>query len=567
MNKINNTSLNLKDIGKEVVVFGFVSNKRKMGKLVFVDLRDRSGIIQVVFRNKETNFFKESVLEVKGEVVKRKNINKDLLTGQIEIKVKNFKILSKTHYELPFVIRDDLDAKEDTRLRHRYLDLRRPKMQKILKTRHIIIKAIRDFLDAKDFYEIETPMLSKSTPEGARDFIVPTRKDNNFFALPQSPQLYKQLLMVSGLEKYFQITKVFRDEDPRKDRQPEFTQLDIEMSYENEETLKSLIEKMYVNVFKSIAINLKIPFARMNYDKAIEYYGTDKPDTRYKYLLEDVKSFFTNTTFNAFKNATTVKMIAFDNVISKKDIKILEEVAKKNGAKGLAYTLLQNNMLDGIGARFMAKESKKLFKKSKLNKGTLIFVADNEKNVNASLGAVRVKLNELFDLANDDFNFVWIENWPLFKKDNKTGKFISNHHPFTAPKEESIAFFEKDKANVMARSYDLVLNGFELGSGSVRINDLKIQKLVFDSIGINEKEQQEKFDFFLEAFKYGMPPHLGIAFGIDRLMMIIEKTNSIRDVIAFPKNANYQSIMEKSPSKIDNEHLKDYNIKNIDNKK
>lgn len=555
MKQINNGQLRISDVKKTVTLFGFVANKRKMGELTFVDLRDRWGITQLVIRNTEANFSKESVLEVKGKVVKRQDVNEDLPTGEIEIEVTEYKVLSLAQ-QLPFIVHDELEAKEETRLAHRYLDLRRPSMTNNLVVRHKLVKAIRDFLDSKDFLEIETPYLSKTTPEGARDFLVPTRKEGLFFALPQSPQLYKQLLMASGIEKYFQIARCFRDEDSRKDRQPEFTQLDIELSFVNEEDIRLLVEEMYQFIFRKMGIEIKIPFRRMEYDFSMENYGNDKPDLRFGYEIQNVKKDFANTEFNAFKTAADIRAIHIPNIVDKKQIKALEEIAKKNGAKGLAFAVLDKEEKQGPGYKFFEKEMNAL----NYGNGTTFFVADEKEIALKALGAVRTELNDMFGFADEkELNFVWIENWPLFEIED--GKIKAAHHPFTSPSPESLKDFDKNPTGARARAYDLVLNGFEIGGGSVRIFDSAVQERMFETIGMSREEAHSKFGFFLEAFKYGLPPHAGIAFGIDRLVMLLTNSKSIRDVIAFPKTAAGYAMMEEAPSVASTEQLDEYFIK------
>lgn len=561
MKHINNGQLRLSDVSKEVTLYGFVANKRKMGEISFIDLRDRWGITQLVFKNTEVSFSKESVLKVTGIVVERQDKNLELPTGEIEIEVTNVEVLSQAQ-QLPFIIHDELEAKEDTRLTHRYLDLRRPVMINNLVIRHKLIKAIRDFLDSKDFLEIETPYLSKTTPEGARDFLVPTRKEGLFFALPQSPQLYKQLLMAGGVEKYFQIARCFRDEDSRKDRQPEFTQLDMELSFVSEEDIKKLVEEMYQFVFKKMGLEITIPFKRMDYDFSMEKYGNDKPDLRYGFEIQDVKASFANTDFNAFKSASDIRAIHIPNIVDKKQIKDLEEIAKKNGAKGLAWASFDGSEKLGPGYKFFEKEMNLLG----YGKGTTFFVADTKENALKALGAVRVELNDMFQFANkDELNFVWIENWPLFEIEE--GKTKAAHHPFTSPSPQTLHNFDTNPNEARARAYDLVLNGFEIGGGSVRIFDASVQERMFKTIGMSTEEAHSKFGFFLEAFKYGLPPHAGIAFGIDRLVMLLTNSKSIRDVIAFPKTATGYALMEQSPSAASTEQLDEYFIELKEQKK
>ena len=547
MKKINNGELNINHVNKKVTLYGFVSKQRKIGKLTFVDLRDRWGITQLVFEGKFENFSKESVLKVEGKVAKRKDKNPNLKTGDIEIIVKKFTILSKAG-QLPFVIKDELLAKEDTRLNYRFLDLRRPIMQKKIILRHKVNKAIRDFFDSEDFLEIETPFLSKSTPEGARDFLVPTRKPEHFFALPQSPQMYKQLLMSSGFEKYFQIVRVFRDEDSRKDRQPEFTQLDLEMSYVDAEDIKNLIEKMFAFLFKRLNKKIKIPFQRMNYFDAIENFGTDKPDLRFKNQLNEVTKMFKNSSFNSFKNSKSVKFIHLKESLNKKEISEIEEVARKNGAKGLIWGTFKNK--NGPVFKFLDKEIEEIVKQNKFpKKGTILFVGDEYDITTKSLGAIRTFLGIKFNWSkNQEDKFLWIENWPLFEYDKKIKKYTTIHHPFTSPTNETMENFHLDKKNAKAKSYDIVLNGFEIGGGSTRIFDKNIQEKMFTAIGLSKREYEKQFGFFLEIFKYGLPPHSGIALGIDRILMLLTNSNSIREVIAFPKNPNGIAVMEKAPS-------------------
>ena len=561
MKKINNGELRIENVGQQVVLHGFVSNKRKMGELNFVDLRDRWGITQLVIKGQSISFSKESVLKVSGTVIERQDKNPNLPTGDIEIDVEKFEVLS-TAQQLPFAIDKGTEANEDLKLRHRFLDLRRKDMQDSLVLRHKVIKAFRDFLDNQDFLEIETPILTKSTPEGARDFLVPTRNEGKFFALPQSPQLYKQLLMASGVEKYFQVARCFRDEDSRKDRQPEFTQLDMELSYADEESVKNLVEEMYSFVFNKIGREIKTPFLRMDYDEAMNRFGSDKPDLRFGNELIEVTEVFNNTSFNAFKTAENIKVVFIDKILDKKQIKKLEEVAKKNGAKGLAWASYDEATQDkqGPGFKFFENELHAITKEHGFKTGTLLFVADKYENVVNALGAVRVSLNEMFDLASNEDKFVWIENWPLFEFDDE-GNFSSAHHPFTSPQDANIDNFDTDPKSAKAKAYDLVMNGFEIGGGSIRINNMDIQSRMFKALKLNDSQINDQFGFFLEAFKFGLPPHAGVAFGIDRLIMILANKESIRDVIAFPKNAKGIAVMENSPSDVTTDQLDEYFIK------
>ena len=560
MKKYQNIEIiNFKENTK-VTLYGWVQNIRKMGNFNFVDLRDRTGIVQLIFKSK-IDFTKESVIKVEGILKLRKSPNKEIPTGMFEVEVENYEILSKSK-EIPFEIKDDLNAKEDTRLQYRFLDLRRPKMFQNLLLRHQVIKAARDWFHNNGFLEIETPILSKSTPEGARDYLVPTRHDGKFFALPQSPQLYKQLLMISGIERYFQVSRAFRDEDMRKDRQPEFTQLDIEMSFITEETLFTLMEQLFSSIMEVVNAKIKTPFLRMKYDDAIDLYGSDKPDLRYGYQLKDLSKYFKNTSCDLFKNAESIKCLIFDQELVNSNIKILEEIALKNKTDKLIAIKIENqefkqNSLNNA----IEKELKQIINDFKITNATLLITRGKYQSTTQSLGAVRTKLNELFHLASNEYQFVWIVDWPMFEFEDDV--IAPAHHPFTSPTLDTIQYLDSDLSKVKARSYDLVLNGFELSSGSIRIHDSQLQNKMFQVLNLSHEEIDHKFGFFLNAFSYGVPPHGGIAFGIDRLVMILAQENSIRDVIAFPKNANGIDVLFNSPSSVNEDQLQELSLQKI----
>ena len=560
MKKYQNIEIiNFKENTK-VTLYGWVQNIRKMGNFNFVDLRDRTGIVQLIFKSK-IDFTKESVIKVEGILKLRKSPNKEIPTGMFEVEVENYEILSKSK-EIPFEIKDDLNAKEDTRLQYRFLDLRRPKMFQNLLLRHQVIKAARDWFHNNGFLEIETPILSKSTPEGARDYLVPTRHEGKFFALPQSPQLYKQLLMISGIERYFQVSRAFRDEDMRKDRQPEFTQLDIEMSFITEETLFTLMEQLFSSIMEVVNAKIKTPFLRMKYDDAIDLYGSDKPDLRYGYQLKDLSKYFKNTSCDLFKNAESIKCLIFDQELVNSNIKILEEIALKNKTDKLIAIKIENqefkqNSLNNA----IEKELKQIINDFKITNATLLITRGKYQSTTQSLGAVRTKLNELFHLASNEYQFVWIVDWPMFEFEDDV--IAPAHHPFTSPTLDTIQYLDSDLSKVKARSYDLVLNGFELSSGSIRIHDSQLQNKMFQVLNLSKEEIDHKFGFFLNAFSYGVPPHGGIAFGIDRLVMILAQENSIRDVIAFPKNANGIDVLFNSPSSVNEDQLQELSLQKI----
>lgn len=570
--KINNELLNNK-----LLIQGWIRNNRKFGSLIFLDVYDLTGLVQVVLE-KENKFFticeslpKESTIEIIGKLQLRKNINKDLKTGSFEIILEDIKIFSKAQ-PTPIQIKNDDFSLEDTRLKYRYLDLRKEDMQEKIIFRSKIINAMRNFLSDNNFIEIETPILSKQTPEGARDYLVPTR-NKSFFALPQSPQIYKQLLMVAGFDKYFQVAKCFRDEDLRTDRQPEFTQIDIETSFLNQDQIINYIEKLFYFVFdKILNIKLSIPFKKLDYDQAISDYGSDKPDLRIENKIYDITSYFINSNFKIFKNVVdnkkNIKCLIIENeIIDNKQFSFLEKIAKDNKAKGLIWITLKNDNLEGSIINNIEKEIiLKIFKEFKIVNGTLLIVADDNKIATKSLGSIRNNLVSVFKnlKVTNQYSFLWIVNWPLFEYSEEENRFVSAHHPFTLPNESNLNDFDSKPDKAYAQAYDIVLNGYEIGGGSLRIFDSSVQERMFKFLGLNEKQINEKFGFLIEAFKYGVPPHGGIALGIDRILMLLTNSNSIRDVIAFPKNSTGIDLMLNSPSVIENDNLKELHIK-IDN--
>lgn len=567
-----------------VSIAGWVKRVRKLGNLIFITVADKTGIIQVIDSvgsdsfSKTENLSRESVIYVEGTLQKRSSPNHEIALGDLEIKLLNVNVIANSKTP-PLIIENATDALEDVRLKYRYLDLRRPIMQERLALRFKFLLAVRNYLAKIGFTEVETPTLTKPTPEGARDYVVPTRLGSNrFYALPQSPQIYKQLLMISGLEKYFQIAKCYRDEDGRKDRQPEHTQIDIEMSFCDERIIQDTVEKMFINVFKEVLqIDLKSPFLRMSYAEALKNYGTDKPDIRFGVLLEEANYLFENSSFKIFKelleNKGHINLIHLDNfLVNNKLAKDLEKLAKDNGATGLAWiTYDSKKIVDGSLQKFMTFNDLEKFT-NLAGKGSLFFVGNkNLQIVQKALGAVRNHLNEVYRLANDnEYAFLWITDWPLYEWNDKTEQWDSAHNLFTSPKQESIKNFFTDKANALAASYDLVLNGYELGSGAIRIHDPKIQKQVMLSLGLSEAEANEKFGFLLEAYEYGAPIHGGIGLGLDRILMLICKASSIREVIAFPKNVQGYDLMMQTPSAVVNDDfLQDIYVsivKNKDNK-
>ncbi len=561
-------------IKQNVLIKGWVKKNRKLGKLLFLDIRDRSGIVQVVIDDKNINFElvknlkRESVVEITGVVSLRKTSNDEIKNGDVEIVLSSI-IVDSIADTTPLIIEDDTDALEDTRMNYRFLDLRRPIMQQNLMFRSQVVNRMRQFFVDNGFIEVETPILGKPTPEGARDYLVPSRiSAGKFYALPQSPQIYKQLLMVSGFDRYFQVAKCFRDEDLRSDRQPEFTQLDIEMSFTNELEIQTLIEKLCQDVFKKVMnIDLSIPFKRMDYDVAMNKYGSDKPDLRFGLELIDATNFFKNTEFNLFKNAISnkhvIKTIIIDKILTKKDVSELEKYARDMHAKGLAWLSYDGQNYQGSIANHVNLTTLIDFLKQH-NKtiGTVLFIVDELKIANEALGLVRNILGDKLDLKkSNQFEFVWIVNWPLFEYDDKENKFLPAHHPFTQPQDDYHSNFDTNKSDALAKAYDIVLNGYELGGGSIRIIDPNMQTRMFKTIGLNEQEIRNKFGYLLDAFRYGVPPHGGIAIGIDRMISLMLGLTNIRDVIAFPKNAHAIDQMLKAPSNVNSQELLDLHLK------
>jgi len=575
LKKNYNTDYNINNVGQVVTLYGWVAKKRDLGGLIFIDLRDRSGIIQIVIDPSSSVYDKaleiknEYVIKVVGSVIERQSKNKDLKTGDIEVTVSDLEILN-TSDQLPIEINGETLSLEDTRLKYRYLDLRRPELNKNFITRHKITQTVRNYLDEMGFIDLETPILTKSTPEGARDYLVPSRvSKGSFYALPQSPQIFKQLLMVAGFERYYQIAKCFRDEDLRADRQPEFTQIDMEMSFATEEDIYEICEGMFKRVMKNVKnIDIKTPFPRIKYDDAMSMYGSDKPDTRFEMLLNDITGIFKETEFMVFKNTIENNGIINCLVVknsadrySRKNIDELTEFVKKYGAKGLAWVKYNDNEMTGSVVKVLSdSELSNLKEELKLeNNDLVLIVADKKKVTQTSLGALRCKLARDLDLIDKTkYNFLWITDFPMFEYSETENRYMSAHHPFTMPKDVNTL---NDPENCYARAYDSVLNGYELASGSVRIHDRNIQAKVFEALKISDEEAKSKFGFLLEAFKYGAPPHIGIGFGLERLTMILSDTDNIRDVVTFPKTASASCLMTEAPSIVDENQLKELGIK------
>ncbi|MBE6082978.1 MULTISPECIES: aspartate--tRNA ligase [Tissierellales] len=573
-------NLRLDDVGREVILMGWVQRQRNLGSLIFVDLRDTSGITQVVFDDtiskeifkKAEKIRSEYVLAVRGKVRKRESVNNEIPTGKIEILADTLKILDESETP-PIYIKDGDEVSEAMRLKYRYLDLRKPSMQKKLKMRHKAAKIIRDFLDENNFVEIETPMLTKPTPEGARDYLVPSRINaGKFYALPQSPQLMKQLLMVSGMDRYYQIVRCFRDEDLRANRQPEFTQVDMEMSFVDIEDVIEVNERLLKRLFKELkGVDITIPIQRMTYKEAMNRFGSDKPDLRFGFEIRDISDLVGNSSFKVFKNTIDnngqvrgINVDGHEGDFSRKDISKLEEYIKTFGAKGLAWIKITKEEISSPIAKFLSKEElDNIIERMNGKAGDLLlFVADKENIVLDSLGNLRVEIAKKLNVIDkDDLKLLWITEFPLFEWSEEEKRYVSKHHPFTHPMDEDIDLLETQPEKVRAKAYDIVINGDEMGGGSIRINDSDLQERMFKALGFTMEEAWNKFGFLLEAFKYGTPPHGGLAYGFDRLMMLLTESDNIKDVIAFPKTQSATCLLTDAPTEVSEKQLEEVHIK------
>lgn len=572
--------LRAEDAGKEVTLMGWVQKERNLGSIIFVDLRDTTGITQIVFDDtisqevfqKAEKIRSEYVLAVRGTVRVRQSVNKEIPTGDIEILVQELKILDEAATP-PIYIKDDDNVSETMRLKYRYLDLRKSYMQENLKLRAKTAKVVRDFFYDNDFVEVETPMLNKPTPEGARDYLVPSRVNPGlFYALPQSPQLMKQLLMVSGMDRYYQIVKCFRDEDLRANRQPEFTQIDVEMSFVDVEDVLAMNEKLLYKLFKEIkGIDITLPIQRMTYKEAMERFGVDKPDLRFGFEIKDISDLVSDCEFKVFTGAIenggavkTINIKGYGDKFTRKDITSLEEYAKTYGAKGLAWIKITDEGITSPIAKFFDEEKMtSILERTEGDKGDLILiVADKLSVVYDSLGNLRNEAAKRLDLlSNEDLKLVWITEFPLFEFDEEENRYVAKHHPFTHPMDEDIHMLESEPEKVRAKAYDIVINGDEMGGGSIRINNSDLQKRMFKALGFSEEEAKLKFGFLIDAFQYGAPPHGGIAYGLDRLIMLFTDSSNIRDVIAFPKTQSATDLMTEAPTTVSDKQLQEVHVK------
>ncbi|AFV73150.1 Aspartate--tRNA ligase [Streptococcus agalactiae] len=562
-------------IGISITLKGWVGRRRDLGGLIFIDLRDREGIMQLVINPEEVSasvmataesLRSEFVIEVSGVVTAREQANDNLPTGEVELKVQELSVLN-TSKTTPFEIKDGIEANDDTRMRYRYLDLRRPEMLENFKLRAKVTHSIRNYLDNLEFIDVETPMLTKSTPEGARDYLVPSRvNQGHFYALPQSPQITKQLLMNAGFDRYYQIVKCFRDEDLRGDRQPEFTQVDLETSFLSDQEIQDIVEGMIAKVMKDTkGLEVSLPFPRMAYDDAMNNYGSDKPDTRFDMLLQDLTEVVKEVDFKVFSEASVVKAIVVKNKAdkySRKNIDKLTEIAKQYGAKGLAWLKYADNTISGPVAKFLTAIEDRLTEALHLeNNDLILFVADSLEVANETLGALRTRIAKELELIDySKFNFLWVVDWPMFEWSEEEGRYMSAHHPFTLPTAETAHELEGDLAKVRAVAYDIVLNGYELGGGSLRINQKDTQERMFKALGFSAESAQEQFGFLLEAMDYGFPPHGGLAIGLDRFVMLLAGKDNIREVIAFPKNNKASDPMTQAPSLVSEQQLEELSL-------
>ncbi|AAN00965.1 TPA: aspartate--tRNA ligase [Streptococcus agalactiae] len=562
-------------IGTSITLKGWVGRRRDLGGLIFIDLRDREGIMQLVINPEEVSasvmataesLRSEFVIEVSGVVTAREQANDNLPTGEVELKVQELSILN-TSKTTPFEIKDGIEANDDTRMRYRYLDLRRPEMLENFKLRAKVTHSIRNYLDNLEFIDVETPMLTKSTPEGARDYLVPSRvNQGHFYALPQSPQITKQLLMNAGFDRYYQIVKCFRDEDLRGDRQPEFTQVDLETSFLSDQEIQDIVEGMIAKVMKDTkGLEVSLPFPRMAYDDAMNNYGSDKPDTRFDMLLQDLTEIVKEVDFKVFSEASVVKAIVVKDKAdkySRKNIDKLTEIAKQYGAKGLAWLKYADNTISGPVAKFLTAIEGRLTEALQLeNNDLILFVADSLEVANETLGALRTRIAKELELIDySKFNFLWVVDWPMFEWSEEEGRYMSAHHPFTLPTAETAHELEGDLAKVRAVAYDIVLNGYELGGGSLRINQKDTQERMFKALGFSAESAQEQFGFLLEAMDYGFPPHGGLAIGLDRFVMLLAGKDNIREVIAFPKNNKASDPMTQAPSLVSEQQLEELSL-------